>query len=52
MSKIWLSSVFLVHLLCTIAVVQSSHFRGAVTMVRPKDGGAETEVIIASSRAS
>ena len=46
MCKFWLSSIFLVHLLCTIAVVQSSHFRGAVIMVRPKDGGEETEVTI------
>ena len=44
MSKFWLSGAFLAHLFCTITVVHSSHFRGAVIMVRPKDGGEETEV--------
>ena len=44
MNKVLLSIVFLVHLFCTITVVDSAHFRGAVIMVRPKDGGAENEV--------
>ena len=45
MDKFWLSSVVWAFLLCNyITVVDSSHFRGAVVMVRPKVGGAAKEV--------
>lgn len=45
MRGLWLFSVFLIAF-CTVTVVDSTHFRGAVIMVRPKFGGADEEVAI------
>ena len=44
MRRYWLLGVFLITC-CTTTVVHSSHFRGAVIMVRPKFGGADKEVL-------
>lgn len=39
--------VFLLWLMHAAVLVDSSHFRGAIIMVRPQPGGAENEVSIA-----